>query len=382
MLKVLFISAWYPNPFNKTHGIFVKRQAEAVAIHNKVAVIHVFGHESYSDKIKIEVSETNSVFEVYVLYRKKNTGPFSKFSDYKNYYLKGLDYLLKNWGTPDLLHVNVLFPTGIAALEISKKLNIPFIVSEHWTGYHVEDGNYSGLIKKYFTRKAVKKSSSIITVTENLKQAMISHGLNADYRIVPNVVNTRIFKHENIAQKDLTRFLHVSSLDARQKNVEGIISAFKTINSENKQTELVIVGEGENRKQLEKLSGDLLNKSIFFIGQKFDTELASEFNKASALVLFSNYENLPVVILEALCCGTPVITTDVGGIKEFAKEDETSYVKPDDDKALIQAMQKNISENGKADRKKISEKYQIQFSNETIGKKLNDIYLQVSKTKK
>jgi L-malate glycosyltransferase len=121
--KVLFISGWYPTPQNKTHGIFVKRYAEAISLQNNVAVIHAVGDESFADEVKIEGKTVNNVFEVFVYYKKKHSNPLSKFVNYKKNYLVGLDYLLQNWGKPDLLQVNVFFPAAIAALEIAKQLN-------------------------------------------------------------------------------------------------------------------------------------------------------------------------------------------------------------------------------------------------------------------
>jgi glycosyltransferase involved in cell wall biosynthesis len=336
----------------------------------------VYGHESFPDEIKIESRTENNVFEVYVFFKKKNINPFSKFSNYKNYYLKGLNYLLENNGKPDVLQVNILFPAGIAALEIQKKLNIPMIVSEHWTGYHPEDGSYKGFIKKYFSKKTVQKASKIVTVTKNLQNAMISHGLNGNYSVVPNVVNTEVFTcSPELKQK--FRFLHVSSLDPRQKNTGGIISAFRKINQQHPETELIIIGNGENKKDLENKSGKLLNRSIIFSGQKFDKDLASEFNEANCFVLFSNYENLPVVILEALCCGTPVISSDVGGIREFLKPEQGLLVKAGDENELVSSMKKIMGASLNYDRKAISIYGKESFSLRQTGQMYSEIYEEV-----
>lgn len=373
---VLFISSWYPNLNNKTHGIFVKRCAEAVALSNKVSVIHVYGQESFPDEIKIESKTENNVFEIYVYFKKKNRNPLSKFSNYKSCYLKGLDYLVKNYGKPDLLQVNVLFPASVAALEILKHLNVPVVVSEHWTGYHPEDGSYKGIIRKYFSKKMIQKASKIVTVSKNLQDAMIALGLRGNYAIIPNVVNTEVFTcSPSLKQK--FRLLHVSSLDQRQKNTEGIISAFKKLHQLNPETELVIIGDGENKKDLENKSGKLLNRSVFFMGQKFDTDLAAEFNEAHCLVLFSNYENLPVVILEALCCGTPVISSDVGGIKEFLKPEHGILVKAGDENELVSSMKRIIENNKNYLRKKISEYGRESFSYKRIDELYTKVYEEI-----
>jgi glycosyltransferase involved in cell wall biosynthesis len=375
--KVLFISSWYPNPLNKTHGIFVKRYAEAVALYNEIAVIHIFGDESLKEDFTILSKTENKVFEVLVSYKKKKADPFSKLNRYKHLYLKGLDHLLKEWGRPDILQVNVAFPAGIAGMMISEKLNVPYIVSEHWTGYLPEDGSYNGFIKRFLTRKIVRHASRLVTVTGDLKNKMISHKLKGNYHVVPNVVNTDVFKYQISPIKPRFRFLHVSSLDQRQKNVEGIINAFKKVYKENPLTELYIVGNGENRKHLEELCGQSLNRSVFFLGQKFDSTLAEEFCEADALVMFSNYENLPVVILEALCCGLPVLSSNVGGISEYITDSNGLLIKPKDEAALIESMIKISKENKKYDRKKISLSSQEIFNFNNIGKRFSKIYTEV-----
>lgn len=377
--KVLFISSWYPNQKDRTHGIFVKRYAEAVALFNDVAVIQVVGDESFSDTIRVESKIENKVHEIFVYYKKKNINPFKKFRNYRSYYKTGLNCLLKEWGRPDLLQVNVVFPVAIAAMPIIKELKIPYVVSEHWTGYHPEDGSYTGFVKKYFTKQLIKNAGAIITVTSHLKRSMMLQNLGGDYHVIPNVVNEEIFRFKDVSGQSKFRFLHVSSLDKRQKNVEAIIDAFREFLRSDNSCELIIAGDGENRINLEKSAAEMLNSSVFFIGNKFGKELADVYNSCHCFVLFSNFENLPVVLLEAQCCGLPIITTDVGGINEFLHEDDVEFVNAGDQTALLCAMKKMRKDFGKFDRRKISETAAGKFGYRTIGKRFDDIYNRILK---
>ncbi|MCW3076467.1 MAG: hypothetical protein JWO32_1076 [Bacteroidetes bacterium] len=379
--KVLFISSWYPNPSDKTHGIFVKRYAEAIALYNRVAVIHPIGHESFQDEIKIESRTENNVFEVFVYFKKKKINPFRKFSNYKKHYLLGLDYLLKNWEKPEILQVNVAFPSGIAGLALAKKLNVPLVVSEHWTGYLLQDGSYKGFIKKHFTKLLIKNASKIITVTHNLKERMIAHGLKANYSVIPNVVDTNIFNYSGMKNESKFRFLHVSSLETRQKNVDAIIETFKKLNTEFPECELYIVGERTNMLDLEINAGFLLNKSIFFVGQKLGSELAEQYKSAHCLVMFSNYENLPVVILEALCCGIPVISSNVGGISEWVNDQSGYLVGAGNTSELLSVMKKILVEHEKFNSKKISENASSNFNYKNICRLFSNVYEEVLHSK-
>jgi L-malate glycosyltransferase len=373
--KILFISSWYPNPKDRTHGVFVKRYAEAVALYNEVAVIHVFGDESFSETLRIESRVDQKVFEVFVYFKKKKKNPLSKYLHYRKMYLLGLNYLKKEWGKPHLLQVNVVFPVAIAALPLINNLKVPYLISEHWTGYHPEDGSYHGVIKKILTHKLVAGAQIIHVVTSHLKKSMEQHGLMGNYRVIPNTVDSRIF---HFKQKEKSakvfRFLHVSSLEPRQKNVEGIIDAFKMFQSQNPSSELVICGDGDNRKSLEFRCGELLNSQIFFKGNCYGNELASEFYKAECFILFSNYENLPVVLLESLCCGLPVITTSVGGIREFISDRDGILIEPWRISGLLSAMEMMYKEIDKFDRIAIAKNAKEEYGYEGIGKRFTSIY--------
>ena len=373
--RILFLSSWYPNPDNKAFGIFVKRAAEAASLYNKVAVLYVHGQETLQHEMKIEAKEEKGVLDVYVFYKKKKRNPITKFFDYKKYHREGLEYVLKNWGKPDIIQLNIFYPAAIAALYISKIIKVPFIACEHWTGYHPEDGSYGGFLRKYFTKRAAEKAKAIITVSEDLKSRMEKFELKGNYKVIPNVVNTEVFKCAPKLNSEKFRFLHVSSLDPRQKNVEGLIDVFKELNNKINNTELIIIGNSENKEALEKRCGSFLYSSIFFLGQQFDQALADEFNKANSFVLFSNYEStLPVVALESICCGTPVIVSNVGGAHEYMKEELGYLVPPKDHSALLATMQKMIAENMRFNREAISNYGKENFSFNRIGKLLSEVY--------
>jgi glycosyltransferase involved in cell wall biosynthesis len=253
-------------------------------------------------------------------------------------------------------------------------------VSEHWTGYHEADGSYKGFIKKYFTRLAAKKASAIVTVTNNLQHKMQQHRIKGNYRVIPNVVDTSVFNYSPVKKQGRFRFLHVSSFEEEQKNVAGLLEVFKRLNKE-QAFELFLVGDGPGRKKLEEQAGSLLNRSVFFTGQKFGADLALEFNSADCFVLFSNYENLPVVLLEAMCCGLPIISTDVGGIREWVHDEQGILIEPGDEAALLKAMKEMSASNERYDRKKISDTACISFNYHKIASEFTTVYNEVLKKK-
>jgi glycosyltransferase involved in cell wall biosynthesis len=103
--------------------------------------------------------------------------------------------------------------------------------------------------------------------------------------------------------------------------------------------------------------------------------------RASALVLFSRYENLPCVVLEALCCGLPVISSDTGGIKEAVDETNGVLVQSENEKQLSDAMNTMMNDYEKYNREKIAMMATERYKYDTIGRKFYELYDEVLKAK-
>jgi glycosyltransferase involved in cell wall biosynthesis len=107
--------------------------------------------------------------------------------------------------------------------------------------------------------------------------------------------------------------------------------------------DLLILGEGKERTNLEKRAKELKIKLIMpgYIENPYPY-----FRDAEVFVLTSKYEGLPNVILEAWACGTPVVAVDSpGGVKDLIKNKETGLLVPQNDrKALSQAIKNLITQ--------------------------------------
>ncbi len=102
--------------------------------------------------------------------------------------------------------------------------------------------------------------------------------------------------------------------------------------------------------------------------------LVDYLNTADFLILFSNYENLPVVILEAFACGLPVLSTDVGGISEYLIEERGVLTKAGDESAFVEKLDYMLSSYSNFNKEKIREFALNNFSNKVIGESFYNIY--------
>ena len=205
---------------------------------------------------------------------------------------------------------------------------------------------------------------------------MVNAGFKANFSIIPNVVNTNVFNFQN--DKPATKFftfLHISTLDDSIKNVSGIIDAFEKLEQPN--LILKIVGDGPidwilNRAKTLKSSNTLIvNKEMKH------QDVATEMQLADVFVLFSNIENLPLVLIESISCGTPFISSNVGGVAELHNNELGVLVEAGNIEELTIEMNNIIKNLNKYNHQKIRQFAIDQYSDEVVGKKFNDLYIQL-----
>ena len=336
-LHVLFLCGWYPSEVLPTNGDFIMRHAKAVSLKHHVSVLHIISKPGIS-KTTIEI-EKNLNFNVFIAYIKPSKNPFTKLFRFWSAYQS----LLKQIGVFDVVHLNKLYPFGLFALHLKRTKKIPFIISEHWTGYHLTDKKKLSWIEVFLSKKIAKKASAICPVSNDLKNSMLKNKLTGNYQIVPNVVDTTLFKSTNETSKTFT-ITHVSSLLEPHKNISGMLRVAKQL--ENQLDSFVwnfIGGNGHQFKALIK-SLNFKKGQINFIEHVEHEKIPAYLNASNIFVLFSNYENLPCVILESFSCGTPVIATNVGGIQEYFPKEFGYLINKNDESELLEKL-KTIYEN-------------------------------------
>ncbi|HRG59637.1 MAG TPA: glycosyltransferase [Bacteroidia bacterium] len=342
---ILFVSSWYPTPEKKSHGIFFKRHAEAASLVNHISAIHVYSANEY----KISSLSENNVFTILGTYKKVKI-QIPVFSNLLRLWRSLICFidcyktLLKKNGPPNLVLLNVIFPAAIFVLWLHYFKKIQYIIQEQWSGYYPEDGNYKGFFTKKITAFAVKNAREILVVSSKLEQSMLAHGLKNKYSKIGNVVDTELFIPRTTKIAGIFCFVHVSTVNDKEKNITGIIEAAKILSLKNISFRIDIVGDGPERESFETLAKklQLLNNCIFFHGFKLPHEVATIIGNSHCFVLNSNYEGLPCVLLEAMSCGLPVIATHVGAVPEIISSKQGIVISPNNKDQLAHAMEEMI----------------------------------------
>ena len=367
MKNVLFLSSWYPSRVHTTLGNFVNYHANAVAKKNKVNVLYIVADDTI-DSYEIDHFKNEKVTTTIVYFKRG----IVKYYNYWVAFKKGWTFLNKEKKISfDLVHMNIMYPGIWQAIYLKRKHLLPFIVSENWHGFQNLNEFKLGYFKRKLLKLGFKKAFSICPVSQQLKQSMIDGGFKANYKVIPNVVDTDLFQIKKSANESFT-FLHVSTLDDSIKNVTGIIRAFKDIKHKNCQ--LRIIGDGQTN-WIQKLISELkLENRVTIEGEKTYSEIAKAMQEASVFVLFSNIENLPLVLIESMSTGTPFISTNVGGIPEIYDQDLGLMIEPDNHLALVESMNSMINNFTNYQPELIRQQALKYFSYKKVGDQFDQLY--------
>ncbi|MDD5974670.1 MAG: glycosyltransferase [Bacteroidales bacterium] len=319
-MKSLFITPWYPTKYDAMSGLFVFRHAEAVLSQGiDVHVLYICYHPDVK-KHYVEHIHSHGVKQTFFYYPDKK----NSITEIKHLF-KAWRYWHSHYGLPDIIHLNVLTKQIILPLYIKKRYNIPFVLTEHWTGYLPENGAFYRNKLKEFHKKAITKASMVMPVSDLLADAMkkaLSNNLR-DITVIPNVVNDLFYslskneysKTTHPKNKEKFVFLHVSCFNNEAKNTVGIVEATEQLLAIRDDFKVKMVGTGpdfELTKAAANIKG-LTNRGIIeFTGELLTEQVAIEMTEADAFILFSNYETAAVVLQEASVMELPIISTAVG----------------------------------------------------------------------
>jgi glycosyltransferase involved in cell wall biosynthesis len=368
-LHILFLNSWYPSEVFPFNGDFIQRHANAVALEHDVTSLHFVTDESRS-KEYISEKNLNNVRTI-IVYLPKTKFLFQKFLLFWNAYTSQLNKL----ADLDLIQVNRIYPMGIFALVTKLIRKKPLLFMEHFTGYAYPNLIGIGPFERFSLKLVGNYADGIITVSDHLAKGIGKFGVQNKFFTIPNVVDTEIFE-PNIHKNKIFQILHVSSLNNTHKNIMGILRVTQRLLSEKVNYHLILVG-GEEKEYLTHIVELGLQDNTTFVPQVDQRKVADSMQKSDLFVLFSNYENLPCVILESFACGLPVVSSNVGGIAEFFPSGFGTLVEPNDEQELYQAILAQMNK-PQVDKQKMHLYAENHFSKSVISKKFTEVYRNLS----
>lgn len=369
----LHIASWFPTRQKPFNGDFVLRHITAVAPEVFGRILHVSRVDRGQPVGWEHIDEDNYAVDIRYF---RCAVPFLVPVFYLFFYFSGIGKIRRAHGKPVILHVHVLNRVAFVGLLFKWCYRIPLFVTEHWTGYHNGAFNTLGAVRKWAMRRLTKMAYAVLPVTEHLAISMQNHGLRGNYQVVANVVDVEQFTPQKLPEEPF-KWIHISHLRDEHKNISGILRVFAKIQQQYSQHELHIVHSHRN-SSAEQLAQDLglWERSVFFHGTMAHKALSEFISTCHALVLFSNVENFPCVIVEAWASGLPVVSSDVGGIAEHLTSALGQLCHPQDEAGLFKAMEHISMDYGSFRKEEIVSYAQQYFSKKAVGKKLATLYME------
>lgn len=365
------MSSWYPTKANPFLGNFVKRHAELIATKYPVSVLNIESNSSISE-ITVDLKSAGNLTEVFVAYP-SSSNPIVKWRRAKKAFRMGVQHIHR----VDLIHASNILSKGYQFLWATKHFKKPLIVTEHGSYYRSEVSSKWSFLDKQLIKNVFKKAALITAVSPFLKSEIDAVFPKLNVEILPNVVDHEIFKFKEKEPKTKIKFIHISTLDERFKNISGIIEACEILSQEisSKRFELQIVSDELYSKWKELVQQKGLANFIHFSGPLQPSEICEKIQDSDALILFSNYETFSIVLAEAWATGTPVISTPVG-IAVNLDEKLGLQVEIQNVSNLVMAMRKFIHHEVHFNAHEIQSKSKV-YASKNVLEKIESFYLDV-----
>lgn len=232
----------------------------------------------------------------------------------------------------------------LAAKNIWQKYHVPYMAMYHTLGAvknTIGIGSSEPFLRIETEKVTIADSHKIIVATEKEKKDIIYH-YNASpekISVVPCGVNMDLFRprdkkisRQMLGLPDKKIILFVGRIDPL-KGIDRLIESLSLLKVTDDIRLFIIGGDAGSRTEVEKLQKLAvqlgINKSVVFQGLVKQEVLPFYYSAADVCVVPSYYESFGLVPLESLACGTPVVATEVGDLKNIIRQNETGIVIPD-----------------------------------------------------
>jgi GalNAc-alpha-(1->4)-GalNAc-alpha-(1->3)-diNAcBac-PP-undecaprenol alpha-1,4-N-acetyl-D-galactosaminyltransferase len=225
--------------------------------------------------------------------------------------------------------------TNVRMLLASIGTGIPVIVEEH-----IDPKQHPlGRIVRLLRRLLYKRASAVVVLTPGIAQWASSFVKKEAIHVIPNPISEQFCKNGKLKpERNGHRVIAIGRLEA-QKGFDMLLRAFAQCAQEHPGWTLNIIGDGSERDRLQALA------VVLHIDDRVSWALVvkepeRELHRSDLFVLSSRYEGLPMVLLEAMACGLPVVSFDCpSGPREIIRDGEDGLlVPPYDIDALTKAM--------------------------------------------
>ncbi len=257
-----------------------------------------------------------------------------------------LDYLTND--EIGVIQVSTPGPLGLVALVAGKLLGIPVVAH-----YHTELPDYAlkltqdrkiASIVRAWTAWFYKQAERVVVPSKATARSVRNLGVESEHiYLLARGVDTALFNHDKRQPTEWERFgmngarklLYVGRV-SREKGLDHLIDAFNRLRSKRENVELVVVGDGPYKSELEQ---NVTDKKVVFVGYQRGEQLARLYASADVFVFPSTTDTFGNVVLEAQASGVPAVVASKGGPAEQVTPGVNGFVvDPDDSLEMAEAI--------------------------------------------
>jgi N-acetyl-alpha-D-glucosaminyl L-malate synthase BshA len=284
---------------------------------------------SYARPARLDTLKTNITFHEVAV----NSYPLFEYPPYALALATQMVNLIE-FENLDLLHVHYALPHATSAylakqIMLEKGINVPVVTTLHGTDITLigNDPSY-----KHVVEFSIDKSDGVTAVSEYLKQETYSKfDINQEIEVIPNFLDLERFRKSNqshfkkaICPDDEKVIVHISNF-RKVKRVPEVVTVFDRILKHGIKAKLLLAGDGPDRQRTEQQCRDLgICEHVRFLGKLEKVE--DILSIADLFLIPSGSETFGLAALEAMGCGVPVISSDIGGLPEVNIQGVTGYL--------------------------------------------------------
>ncbi len=273
---------------------------------------------------------------------------------------------------PDVALAVLGIPSGVVAWWFKKLYRLPYIVSIRGgdvPGTQPEQLRLYHAVCTPFIKLIWRNARYVVANSRGLRDLARTTMPDKEIVHIPNGVDIEKFKPASATSvHEETRLLYAGRLSP-EKRVPMLIDSLASLREY--KWHLTVVGEGPEEERIRERAGSHgLENRVTLTGWQDTDELISLYQSADVFVFPSTSEGMPNVVLEAMACGLPVVTTRIRGCEELVEHNENGIlIEPDDATALTNALENLIEEPDTRRRfSEASTRRARMFSRDKVGK--------------
>ncbi len=298
---------------------------------------------------------------------------------------------------PDIVHSHTEFTVGFAGKTYCRRTGVPHLMTRHSMYEDFIQQSYFRGVPFWFARAVVSTWSRsdyrlvtrIVVPGRHLKQLILSYGVRTPIDVIPNGIDLRELAlspaQRSLQEQRLApllgglagrRILITVGRVVREKNIDFLLRSFERIRRASPDALLLVVGDGLYRAELERrVRSEGRAADVRFTGYLDRSAVAYLLSVADLFVFASKTEVHPLVLIEALTCGTPIVAVNARGTDEILEGSRAGELVPENEELFASRVLALLSDRALRDRRSAEARREAEsWTIERMAERTLDLY--------